>query len=279
MPEIVYEIPQVQLAIYFMLAAVAAMFFGILVVKPVLRLLFGTGPEFNQNLSFGSAGFNLFYGLLLGLLTVSAYQNNTRVQMAIEAEASAIAVLYNDMDSYSDPTRSSMKAMLRDYVLYTVYRDWPAHREGQFLDGGQNRASAMSQTLYGYRPTEGGETVMHAAVIRRLGEFNDARQERLNGVTTAIPNVLWYAVLMGAGVSVLLVVLLRMRPHQQFLIGTISSVFLGVILFVIVTLDQPLRGESGLEPTPFQLLWDRQMRWDEGLPSLTAADTGDKQDG
>lgn len=264
MPEIVYSIPQIQLAIYFSLAAVAAMIFGLLVVKPLLRIFFGTGPDFNQNLNFGSAGFNLFYGLLLGLLTVSAYQNNSRVEDAIRAEASAIAVLYSDMDSYSEPTRSDVKAMLRDYVLYTVYRDWPAHQKGKFLDGGQNRANAMSQTLFGFEPAAGGQTVLHSAVIERLGEFNDARQQRLSGVTTAIPNVLWYAVLVGAAVSVLLIVLLRMRPHQQFLIGTISSFFLGVILFVIVTLDQPLRGESGLQPTPFLLLWNREMQWDEG---------------
>jgi hypothetical protein len=37
-----------------------------------------------------------------------------------------------------------------------------------------------------------------------------------------------------------------------------------VILFVIVSLDDPLRGEQGLEPDAFVLLWERQMVWDEG---------------
>jgi hypothetical protein len=32
---------------------------------------------------------------------------------------------------------------------------------------------------------------------------------------------------------------------------------------VIVALDDPLRGESGLDPQPLQVLWDRQMIWDE----------------
>jgi uncharacterized membrane protein YfhO len=75
--------------------------------------------------------------------------------------------------------------------------------------------------------------------------------------------VLWYAVLVGAMTTVLLIVLLKMRVLQQFFLGTISAFFLGVILFVIVVLDRPLRGEAGLDPTPLQLVWDRQMIWDE----------------
>ena len=59
--------------------------------------------------------------------------------------------------------------------------------------------------------------------------------------------------------------MLKMRLLQQFVLGTISAFFLGVILFVIVALDDPLRGEAGLDPAPLQLLWDRHMVWDEPI--------------
>ena len=91
----------------------------------------------------------------------------------------------------------------------------------------------------------------------------EARQQRLTGVITQIPNVLWYAVLVGAAINMLLLVMLRMPPMRQFVLGTITAFFLGVILFVIVALDDPLRGESGLDPGPLQVLWERQMIWDE----------------
>ena len=38
-----------------------------------------------------------------------------------------------------------------------------------------------------------------------------------------------------------------------------------VVALSIVTLDRPLRGESGLSPTPLKLLWERSMTWDEPL--------------
>ena len=37
-----------------------------------------------------------------------------------------------------------------------------------------------------------------------------------------------------------------------------------LILFVIVSLDDPLRGEQGIGPDALVLLWERQMVWDEG---------------
>jgi hypothetical protein len=52
------------------------MLIGLIVIKPILRLLIGAGPDFNESIGYATSGVNLFYGLLLGLLTVSAYQNS-----------------------------------------------------------------------------------------------------------------------------------------------------------------------------------------------------------
>lgn len=263
MPDFVYQIPTTQLAVLFSVLAVIAVAVAILVVKPVLRLFFGTGQDFNQSLSFAASGFNLFYGLLLGLLVVSAYQNSEKVREAIEVEALTLGALYSDIETYPEPLRSELREMMRDYVLYTIHRDFPAHRGGAFLDGGSNRADGIRLLLAGFEPETRGEVIVHQEVISAFRDFDSARQQRLSGVLAQIPDILWYAVLVGAAVNVTLLALIRMRPHTQFMIGTITTFFLGVILFVIVTLDAPLKGEAGLAPTPFTLLWEREMRWDD----------------
>jgi hypothetical protein len=122
----------------------------------------------------------------------------------------------------------------------------------------------IRQRLAAFEPGSDGQVVLHEAMIGSYQEFTKARQARLAGVITEIPDVLWYAVLVGALVSVVLFVMLKMKLRQQFLLGAITSFFLGVILFVIVSLDDPLRGEKGLRPDPLVLLWERQMVWDEG---------------
>jgi hypothetical protein len=265
MPDFVFDFPTRDLAVYVTLITVGAMFIGLVVFKPILRLLFGSGPEFNQTLNYSTSGFALFYGLLLGLLTVSAYQNNDRIKEGIMIEASALGALYSDMNAYPEPMRSEMKTMMRDYVLFTIYRDWDAHRQGEILNGGFTRTDAMRQKLASFEPESAGQEITHAEVVSSFQGFAEARHLRLTGTITQLPNVLWYAVLVGAAVNVLLIVLLRMPLMQQFFLGSISAFFLGVMLFVIIVLDRPLRGEAGLDPEPLQLLWERSMMWDEQL--------------
>jgi hypothetical protein len=48
MPEFVYDIPTNELAAYFAIVAVGSVIFGLLIVKPLLRLLMGAGPNLNE---------------------------------------------------------------------------------------------------------------------------------------------------------------------------------------------------------------------------------------
>ena len=134
---------------------------------------------------------------------------------------------------------------------------WPLH-------GRRNQPfrRAPQETVL-VRTVHGREEIVHAETIASLKEFNSNRQQRLNGVITKIPAVLWYAVLVGAGINILLLLMLKMKPLPHFVLGAINAFFLGVVLFVIVALDDPLRGDSGLPPEPFERLWEREMRWDE----------------
>ena len=269
MPNFIYDVPTVDLAIWFAIISILIVLVGLFVVKPIFRLLIGTGPEFNASINYMTSGFSLFYGLLLGLLTVAAYQNGDRLKQSIMNEAASLGAVYAQLDTYPEPFRSDVKELARDYVLYTIYKEWPAHRDGLILNGGYNRTDAIFGKLSEFEPTTEVERIIHQQVISSFQDFISARQQRLAGVITAIPEVLWYAVFVGALINIFLMVLLKIPIIQHVLLGSISAFFLGVILFVITTLDRPLRGEAGLQPAPLQLLWERAMIWHEPASERT----------
>ena len=45
MPDFVYDTPLNELAVYFAMIAVGSIIFGLLIVKPILRVLMGAGPD------------------------------------------------------------------------------------------------------------------------------------------------------------------------------------------------------------------------------------------
>ena len=90
MPDFIYRISTVELAVYSSLLFVGLTWFGIIFIKPFLRLLIGREPRINELVSYTTAGFSLFYGLLLGLLAVAAYQNFDEVRRSAFAEAATL---------------------------------------------------------------------------------------------------------------------------------------------------------------------------------------------
>jgi hypothetical protein len=258
-----YDIPARDLAFWFAALALGTSLVGVIVLKPVLRALIGREPGINATIANATTSVSLLYGLLISLLTVAAYQNRDAVQTAILDEAAAVAALYADMDTYPEPLRSEMRGLLRDYVQFTIHKDWPAHQRGEIMNGGAHRADAMRQRLARFEPATDGQRIVHAGVVSAFRDFANFRQSRLNGVDTRIPDVLWYAVFVGALVNIVLLFTFRLRPFPHFVLGLVNVFFLGVVIFVILALDDPLRGERSLSPAPFERVWERQMSWHE----------------
>lgn len=58
----------------------------------------------------------MFYGVLLGLLVVGAYENVDRISDVVTDEASTIASLYWNFDGFPEPARTNLQASLKDYA-------------------------------------------------------------------------------------------------------------------------------------------------------------------
>ena len=189
MPNFIYQIPTVQLAIYSSLLFVGLTWFGIIFIKPFLRLLMGREGRINELVGHTTAGFSLFYGLLLGLLAVAAYQNYDDVRKSAFAEAASLANMYRDATRYPEPVGSQVQELLQDYTLYVIYKDWPAHRKGVIFRGGTNRLNMIQYEILKFRPTTARDELLHAQTLSDFKDFASARQSRLAGVQTAIPGV------------------------------------------------------------------------------------------
>jgi Protein of unknown function (DUF4239) len=263
MPYFIYEIPTAWLAIYCSLLFVGLTWFGIIFIKPFLRLVIGRDPRINELVFHTSAGFSLFYGLLLGLLAVAAYQNFDEVRRSVFAEAATLGLLYRDAGSYPDPVGPEVQELLRDYTLYVIYKDWPAHHEGLIYKGGSNRLTMIQHSILKFQPQTTSQGILHAQTLADFNDFVVARQSRLASVRTQLPGVLWYAVGIGALINIVLIWMLNMRFFTHMLLGAIVSFFLGVMIFLIASLDNPMRGDVSVSPDNYQLVYDVMMVWDE----------------
>jgi hypothetical protein len=229
-------------------------------LRRFLHPWFHTERRANDMVGFVLSSFSVFYGILVGLIAVAAYQNFGNVGDLLTKEASSLAALYGDLDSYRQPFRGRLQDGLRDYTRFEIDRDWPLMRRGIVPTEGTHRLQVFMDELLAFRPADRGEETLHAETLHQLNELLNLRRARLESATVGIPPVLWWVVGIGALIGVLLIAMLDMEVHVHLILGGALSLFLGLVIFLIADLDNPFRGEVSVTPDAFRQVYTSLMQ-------------------
>jgi TRAP transporter TAXI family solute receptor len=253
----------VELALVFCGLFLFISLIGIALVHPHMRQAVHGKRQVNDLVVFAAANFGVLYAVLLGMLVVATFQITKDLQDHIDMEASSLATMYRSTDAYPEPLRSELRAQLRDYTHYVVDKDWPAHRQVRVLAGGDHRLQAVRQKLFSFEPTSASQEEIHREMLRYFNAMNVDRGQRLSAVFSSIPHVLWYVLWIGALVTIVFLWMLHMDLMPQVLLGGITAVFLGIMIFLIYAMDHPLQKAVGVGPDAFQSVYDLDMKWED----------------
>jgi hypothetical protein len=253
----------VELALVFCGFFVAITLIGIVLIHPLMRRLIHGERQANDVVIFVAANYGLLYAVLLGLLTVATFQTTKDLQDHIADEASSLSTMYHSADGYPEPLRSQLKSELRDYTHYVIEKDWPAHRQARTPQGGEHRLQAIRESLFSFEPASKTQEVLHGEIIREFNAMNVSREQRLSAVSSAMPAVLWYVVLLGGVLTLLFLWMIHMDFIPQIFLGVLTALFLGIMTFLIFAMDRPFQGAISVGPEPFQSVYDFVMKWDE----------------
>ncbi len=92
-----YDIPTMQLAGLFALVFVGTTWLGIIFIHPLFRKLLRGQAELNNLVGVVLASHCAFFGLLLGLLAVAAYQNLSDIDKSATKEAEYLHAIYRSV--------------------------------------------------------------------------------------------------------------------------------------------------------------------------------------
>src|SRR5689334_15179789 len=200
------------------------------------------------------ASLMVFYGLALALTAVHVWETYEDVEKVVTREAAFVAMLWRDVSQYPEPTRSLLQAGLKDYTDYTIHEAWPMQHRGIVPVLGIKRLDRFQATLMQYEPKTEAMKVLAAESLRAYDGMIEVRRMRLDAVEARLPVVMWFVVLAGAAISLLSAYYF---PVEDFRVHaaqvTLLAVLIGVVIFMIVALDRPFRGDLSLSPEPFKM--------------------------
>jgi Protein of unknown function (DUF4239) len=236
------------------------------------RIAPSDAKAYNDVIGFGHGIIGVVYAVLLGFTIVVSWEQFDAADRNVSQEASAIADLFNNnkllVSTFREQNEASGKDLppsgralntmqwaLQDYVAAVVDNEWSTLMEGR-EDGRAKSAYAFIWAAYNKYSESATLTPLQATFfgesLRKLNELGDHRRARLLDARKSMPPRFW-TVLVGGGVLVIAFSLLYGVPNASVhaMIVTTLAALVSICLALIVSLEHPYRGDTGITSQAF----------------------------
>jgi len=258
----VYDLPGWLLCLLMVILCVGGAVLGLLATRAPARRLFGPPPGQNDTVSYYMEAFGVFYGLTLGLIAVATWQNYTEVEKLVAQEAAALRVVHANASWYPRPVWGELNQGLLDYTDFVIEEEWPAQHQGIRLGTGQERLLAFRRPLMAFDPADEGQKALHQETLQSYDRYVELRGTRLTHVGAGVPSLVWLVLIVGAVLSIVITYCFSMQTFWGHIVLTaLLSGFLSLLIFLIVMMDYPFRGEFAVGPGAFELARERMQAY------------------
>lgn len=254
-----YDLPTMLVAALFAIVFVGFTWLGVVFVRPFFRLLLRRQAGLNDLVGYVLSSHCAFFGLLLGLLAVAAYQTLSDVEKTVNREAGFLRAIYRSVTSYPEPLRSETLPLIREYTRYVIEDAWPLQRRGIVSADGVSRMNAIQEKLFGFDPRTKAQEIFHTQTIAQFAEMAEVRRARVQSIDAGIPPLMWYVVMVGALITILLLWMLDMRLIPHLMLSGVLAFFLSTVICLIFVMDKPFRGEISVGPDAYKAVYDRML--------------------
>lgn len=255
-----YDLSSVVLCLLVVFFFVAVCLAGLLFTRRWVRRLHKIDHSHNDIVGFYLAALTVFDAITLGLVAVGTWQSYTDVQLRVDREAAALASIYRDATAYPEPLRTKMQNDLRWYYHQVVLVAWPQQQRGNAPDVSGVALHAFQQDFMTFEPTTEREKILSAETYRAFNELTECRQYRINSINTELPGPVWVMVIAGAILSIAATWFFHTASFSMhFWLSVVYSVLIGLLIYLILSLDNPYRGRISVSPEPLVRVHDQLM--------------------
>ena len=198
------------------------------------------------------------YGLLLAFVVVTAWQNYSNASTHIEDEISALSNVMRDSGGLPDQVRVPVRTDTLRYAQLVVDREWASLEHGDPDLASREMYERIWDRLYRYEPRTDAEGTFFGSVVDRMNDVGRARRLRIYSSRSDVPSLLWGLIVVGGALTVFLLYLYRAGKvkTQAIMVGVVAG-FIGFVVFLIFTLDNPFARDLKLSTEPFTYFIDQ----------------------
>lgn len=249
----IYDIPTWQLAVGilsgFSLLSITIVYF----IRNRSLLTFDSSSADNEMVSRIFSGVGLLFGLTMGLVAITTWENFDSSGDIVSSEAATAGALYREISALRSPEKQRMQAELEAYLKEVIQVAWPLHHKGRRDSEDGHILSRLHAELTAYESGQGADKDLYREALRTFSKLTEARDLRLEKVSTGISVLFWALIMIGALLTLSLVGFFHVRSLKlHLLISGVYGFFMGGMVFLLAAMDSPLRGGVSISPEPYQ---------------------------
>ncbi len=256
-----YDLPSWQLYVVICGSTVFISLIGSLLVRGRIERRLGLDESQNDVIGQFLGFTGIFYGIMLGLVAVGAWDSFKETGDKVASEAATIEAFYRDVSYLPSPTSTRLQRHTADYTRFVIDQAWGLQRQGIVPGGGDIFMNKISGELYGFVPQTSQEQIVFAEALAQFNKVLTAANLRLQAVSDSLPSSLWAVILLGTILNIVLTWLLVIKNKWlDITVNLVVSLLLGSFLFFIVAMDNPFRGELSVSADPYEQIYQNLMR-------------------
>lgn len=246
----ILDLPAWQFGIIFVGGFILLSMGLVLALRPWVQKRFG--DEHNAVFDTGFSAVGTMYAIVAGLLVFGVYSTFDDASKASADEASSLILMYHNAAAFPQPERDQARQAIVNYTRSVVEDDWPALANGQ---GSPKTDQAIDRMFVLWAPMDPSSqwSDQYSASVDELDNVLTLRNERIDDSQAALNPIYWVMLFVGAFLTILHLVLLRMENRTMHLLAVgVTAAMLGMVLFLLIEVNQPFRGEIALSPDNFK---------------------------
>jgi Na+/melibiose symporter-like transporter len=213
----------------------------------------GIRQAHNDRAGFILAVIGVIYAVLLAFVAIGVWERFQQAEARTYDEAGSLATIYRDAGSFPHPER--LRSELRAYVLSVIHHEWPQMQRGERSPISDHLLESADREIRALPVTSPSLQDVQTQMLAAMDTAMQDRQTRLTIDFIGINGMLWMVLIVGAYVTVAFTYLFGFDRTimQQLMIGGLS-LMVGLVLFLVLSMDYPYRGSISVEPDAFRSL-------------------------
>jgi len=247
------------LALYFLICAVLVGFSLVILFLSRWGIHSRLKAVHNDLAGYLFTAVGVIYGVLLAFVAIAVWEQYNDAMGNVVREAGRALALYRDLNLYPDQDQAApAREALLAFIRLVVKDEYPAMARGGESPATQQAMERLWKAAKSLRPRDSYQGAIFQEILKDINSLGELRTGRLAAAQTNLPDIVWTALIIGAAITLVFVVLFGAEKFWLHLFMTcLLAILMATAIFLILEMDDPFMGPLAPQPTAYLQVLER----------------------